>query len=79
MKNLKRSALGLSFLIALLCLQGCEQAKKDNKAIGELRRKIFIECMELAAKNGRAGDDDVSDIVNKCDNVAFYQSNAIGG
>ncbi len=23
MKNLKRSALGLSFLIALLCLQGC--------------------------------------------------------
>lgn len=25
MKNLKRSALGLSFLIALLCLQGCEE------------------------------------------------------
>lgn len=26
MKNLKRSALGLSFLIALLCLCGCEKA-----------------------------------------------------
>jgi hypothetical protein len=24
MKNLKRSAFGLSFLIALLCLQGCK-------------------------------------------------------
>jgi hypothetical protein len=26
MKNLKRSAFGLSFLIALLCLQGCYDA-----------------------------------------------------
>ncbi len=28
MKNLKRSALGMSFLIALLCLLGC---KSDNR------------------------------------------------
>ena len=28
MKNLKRSAFGLSFLIALLCLQGCEDSQK---------------------------------------------------
>ncbi len=29
MKNLKRATFGLSFLIALLCLCGCE-VKKDN-------------------------------------------------
>jgi hypothetical protein len=28
MKNLKRSALWLSFLTALLCLQGCGEGKK---------------------------------------------------
>jgi len=28
MKNLKRSAFGLSFLIALLCLQGCGDSEK---------------------------------------------------
>jgi hypothetical protein len=30
MKNLKRSAFGLSFLIALLCLQGCGRYEGHN-------------------------------------------------
>lgn len=75
MNNFKRATFGPSFLIALLCLQGCD--KQPTKEQGELRHKLFVECMELAAKNGRSGDDDVSDIVSKCDNVAYYQSNQI--
>ena len=38
MKNLKRSALGLSFLIALLCLCGCEYSVDNTDAEVELYR-----------------------------------------
>lgn len=38
MKNLKRSALGLSFLIALLCLQGCSDSVDNPNAEVELYR-----------------------------------------
>ena len=42
MKNLKRSALGLSFLIALLCLHGCGGAdvKKNSDGSTSIARGI---------------------------------------
>lgn len=44
---------------------------------GEQRIKLFKECMELAAKNARKGDDDVSDIVSACGSQSWYLSNSI--
>lgn len=63
-------------LFAIL-LTGCT-TKADNALEvkrGELRHKIFVECMELAAKNTRKGDDDVSDIVSACSNQGWYMAN----
>lgn len=36
MKNFKRATLGLSFLIALLCLQGCNVSTDNSKGEVEL-------------------------------------------
>lgn len=72
MRNLKRSVFWVVVFNCLVMVTGCD--KQPTKEQGELRHKLFVECMELAAKNGRSGDDDVSDIVGRCDNVAYYQS-----
>ena len=38
------------------------------------RRALFVQCMQLAAQSSRQEDDDVADIVDSCDNAAYYQS-----
>jgi hypothetical protein len=72
----------LVVLLILLLIQGCDMKSNEemdvlSKERGELRNQLFKECMELAAKIERKGDDDVSDIVSKCDSVSYYHSNQI--
>lgn len=54
-------------LLLLLILAGCDKSKTD----GKLRHKLFVECMELAAKMPRQSDDDVSDIILQCSNTSY--------
>lgn len=49
MKDLKRSAIGLSFLIALLCLCGCEVRQDNTDAEVELYR-CNSEQLDLVKK-----------------------------
>ena len=69
--------------IALLlsgCCVGDEQCEAVNDLkvkTGEMRKDIFENCMLMASKIERQGDDDVSDIIYQCDSVAYYQSNQI--
>jgi len=46
-------------------------AEALEKHRGEERRKVFVQCMELAAKMPRQADDDVSDIVDACSGEAY--------
>lgn len=71
-----KNTVVLSVIIFILC--GCaDNSNYDaiNKKRVEFRHALFVECMELAAKNTRQGDDDVSDIVSDCNDVAVYTSN----
>ena len=55
MKNLKRATFGLSFLIALLCLQGCGRAEvsKNNDGSTTITRGIGgAEVVELTLSDG---------------------------
>jgi len=70
MKKLKRSALGLSFLIALLYLQGCTN-KEDGKKYNELLRKYYKSCIDDAIqKTSAVSGGDLSDLVWQCDKIA---------
>lgn len=62
-------------LLALLLMlsTGCTDSKKEAE-IGKLRYELFNKCMEMAAKMPRQSDDDVSDIVGKCDTISYYQA-----
>ena len=73
MKNNKLSAILLSVL-SCGALVGCGERTDDTKrmAAGKLRHEIFKECMELASANPRESDDDVADIIDSCDNYAYY-------
>lgn len=59
MKNLNRSALGLSFFIALLCLQGCgvvtkqdiDKAERLCEPNGGLKH-IYVRNVEVECNNG---------------------------
>lgn len=64
-------------LIALVLLAGCDvqEVSASRMAAGELRQKLFAQCMELAAKNAREMDDDVSDLVDSCDAHARNTAN----
>lgn len=64
-------------MIVLLLLSGCSekdlQAQSDSqKRRGEARQEAFYKCMELASKNKRSADDDVSDIVKECESASYY-------
>ena len=59
----------------VLVLSGCY--KPTITVSGELRREIFVECMELAAKNSRNGDDDVSDIVKACSAQSYHMAKQV--
>lgn len=65
--------VGLMLLLVAGCSNEIDQAKRH--ATGETRHKLFVECMELAAKMPRQADDDVSDIVDECDSTAYYMAN----
>jgi len=74
-------------VIILLMTIGCTDGKfvftAKEKAVaealekhrGEERRKVFVQCMELAAKMPRQADDDVSDIVEACSQESHYMTN----
>lgn len=72
--------------LVLLLAPGCENGvlvltEDDRAAVklkakerGDIRRALFVECMELAAKMPRQSDDDVSDIVQACGGQASYMA-----
>jgi uncharacterized protein YcfL len=64
-------------LIAMLLLAGCNSAEdvKRLTAQGELRHKLFVECMELSAKMPRKSDDDVHKVVDACSSQSYYMAN----
>lgn len=70
----------MKYITILTCvvLAGC-QADSDAtiKRRGEARQAVFVQCMELAAKSARQGDDDVSDIVTACSSASYYQTNYV--
>jgi hypothetical protein len=61
-------------LVVIVLLSGCakEVDIKHEVEKGALRHKLFVECMELSAKNGRNSDDDVHKIVNACTSYSRY-------
>ena len=65
----------LLIITTLSLLTACTPPQFDEKVRTAVRLSVFKECMELASRNGRQGDDDVSDIVKACDVAAYYQSN----
>lgn len=77
MKTNKLLAVFLSVL--LISLTGCGDRPVDTKRIesGKLKHELFKDCMNLASKNPRKGDDDVSDIVDECDSYAYRTSRQI--
>ena len=70
MKNINK--LGLLFIVLLIT--GCSDKTPDDITKGKLRHTLFVECMELAAKMPRKGDDDVSDIVDECSLQSYYMA-----
>jgi hypothetical protein len=67
-------------ILASVFLFGCTQNKEDASVIekrGAARLEVFKQCMELAAKNARKADDDVSDIAKECSNQSYYLTNYI--
>lgn len=62
-------------LLALLLTlsTGCADSKEEAE-IGKLRYELFTKCMDMATKMPRQSDDDVSDIIGKCDTVSYYQA-----
>ncbi len=82
MKNNKLLIVLLSVL--LVSLSGCGETEKQLKERQEMYTKkaedrimLFEKCMALAATNSRQGDDDVSDLVDSCDDFAYYTSNQL--
>ena len=73
--------------ILIIFITGCENGEvvlspedrakvQENKATkGKARIELFKSCMELAGKMPRQSDDDVSDIVDECDEAAYYMTN----
>jgi len=66
----------LSVVTAVLILTGCTNDAGRERRAGEVRRELFVECMELAAKMPRQSDDDVADIVGECGSQSYYMSYA---
>jgi len=69
-------------ILTAIAVCGCslKESEEARMARGELRKKLFDECMEMAIRMPRQSDDDVHKIIGKCDDVAYYQSaNMTGG
>jgi hypothetical protein len=56
----------VTVVVLLVSLTACE----DREVFFAEKQKNFIQCMELAAKNQRTADDDVSDIVDSYQSAA---------
>jgi hypothetical protein len=56
----------VTVVVLLVSLTAC----KDREVYHAEMQKNFIGCMELAAKNQRTADDDVSDIIDSCRQTA---------
>lgn len=56
----------VTIVTLLVSLTAC----KDREVYHTELQKNFIQCMELAAKNQRTADDDVSDIIDSCRQTA---------
>lgn len=70
----------MKYVLIALLLVGCTEKTVDDgrdTRRGEARLAVFSQCMELAAKNGRKGDDDVSDIVIECTQSSYFMTNYI--
>jgi len=66
----------LLVLLIIILFVGCYiEPERDSKQTGELRHKLFVERMELAAKMPRQSDDDVGDVVSECSSQAYYMAN----
>lgn len=74
---MKKLTLFILFVFAIsACSKAPTESRESQNKRAEMRHKIFIECMELAAKNGRQGDDDVSDLVTACQASSYYLVNS---
>jgi hypothetical protein len=61
----------LILLISLIFLTGCDPIEFDSNSADQcLRQKIFERCLELTPSNCT----DCGDLVNECNNAAYYQS-----
>lgn len=68
----------LSLLMSGCCIgDQCELQKHQRNEAGLIRKQLFEECMTMASKIERVGDDDVSNIIEECDDYAFYTANHI--
>lgn len=78
---MKTTTLIAASLLTVVLATGCTKERSPEKqhAHGELRHKLFVECMELSAKNVRKADDDVGDIVSECSSQSWYMANGIIG
>ena len=74
MKKLIFAVCCLGLLAGCASKQETEKEKDQAVATGELRHKLFVECMYLAAKMPRQSDDDVADIVGECSSQAYYMA-----
>lgn len=62
-------AVAMVALVVLLA--GCGPRVQEPNNFDERRSARFQSCMELAAKNSRQADDDVSDIVKACTHWSY--------
>ncbi len=60
-----------------LTAEAIAEVKAVTAKKGKARKELFIECMALAARMERQGDDDVSDIVDECTTASYYMTNYI--
>lgn len=68
-------------ILLTVLLSGCQVGDRpvDTRRIefGKLRVEYFNSCMEMSSKITRQGDDDVSDIIDACDDSAYYQAKSV--
>lgn len=68
----------IAAVAVIIVLAGCSKQYEDrDRRAGEIRRELFIECMNLSAKMPRQSDDDVADIIEECGSQSYYMSYAI--
>ena len=69
-------------LFFTLTLMGCSDPSisPESRELARVAREdAFINCMELAAKMPRQSDDDVSKIVDSCDEQSRVLTFYVGG